>query len=222
MIMRSLSSVYVGFFSRNMSSHAKVPSSGRLTGKATSYLPSAGAAYAVTLTWALAASCTMWHVNGSGARGVGPKFTCTDAFLKPTCGNKVLPFRLSGRACGCETRLPSLKRLTVLAFSLFSSRFSNTATTLSRPNLRLPTVRFLSWKMAPSESKQMLSAVAPRIREEPAVEKPTLTTFLLILLLLLLPCTTGSATCTSSRTFTSNIYLPLLTPTLARAPAIKC
>mmetsp|Transcript_50235 Transcript_50235/g.112839 ORF Transcript_50235/g.112839 Transcript_50235/m.112839 type:complete len:341 (+) Transcript_50235:747-1769(+) len=58
-IFLSLSSVYKGFLSTNQSSQSKVPSSGRQTGKSTSYLPSFGVSYLVCTTSAFAASCTM-------------------------------------------------------------------------------------------------------------------------------------------------------------------
>mmetsp|Transcript_13534 Transcript_13534/g.35075 ORF Transcript_13534/g.35075 Transcript_13534/m.35075 type:complete len:323 (+) Transcript_13534:1267-2235(+) len=82
----SLNSVYCGLLAKKKSNHSKVPSSGRHTGKSTSYLPSLGAFHVTTSTSALAASCKVLHLNGNGVQGSGPKFMCTVMPLKVTVG----------------------------------------------------------------------------------------------------------------------------------------
>mmetsp|Transcript_26332 Transcript_26332/g.70274 ORF Transcript_26332/g.70274 Transcript_26332/m.70274 type:complete len:210 (+) Transcript_26332:380-1009(+) len=114
-------------------------------------------------------------------------------------------------------RAPPLKRLMVLKFGLALSR-------LSRQDTTSPLYSFfetltcdalpLKW---PSESKLALVSEESRSREEPAAEKP-------IFSRLWGYCPLGSAAeyfavDEDSTIFTSNIYRPDLTPTLARAPA---
>mmetsp|Transcript_28761 Transcript_28761/g.83200 ORF Transcript_28761/g.83200 Transcript_28761/m.83200 type:complete len:233 (-) Transcript_28761:532-1230(-) len=176
-IIRSLSSVYFWFCSRNVSSQSKVPSSGSPTGTRTSYLPSAGASASTTSASVLAAPCTIRHLKGKGANGSGPKFTCDVMFLKVTAGNRAFPFRRSGKACGWDNLRPSLKRLTVLKFACPSCKFKTTANTLplSEPDLSQHFVRTRLCSRE-SPSKQMLSLVSPRKRFESEVAKPTLRT----------------------------------------------
>mmetsp|Transcript_44068 Transcript_44068/g.116521 ORF Transcript_44068/g.116521 Transcript_44068/m.116521 type:complete len:270 (-) Transcript_44068:2-811(-) len=158
----------------------------------------------------------MRHANGRGLSGDGPKFTWSVAFLKVTAGKSALPFRASGSAWGCEARLPPTKRLTVLAFGLEASRFSSTDTTLSRPNFEATLVFFPLSKKQPSESKPTLPSL-PRISGAPAVAKPTFTRFLGFG-----PRVPSLVGFSCSRVLTSNMYRPLLTPVLARAPPSRC
>mmetsp|Transcript_1783 Transcript_1783/g.5468 ORF Transcript_1783/g.5468 Transcript_1783/m.5468 type:complete len:271 (-) Transcript_1783:442-1254(-) len=169
---RLLSSAYCGFFSRNQSSQSNVPSSGNRTGNRTSCLPSLGGAYAVTAESACAASCIIRQRKGSGTCGWGPKFTCTVMFLKVTVGNRVLPFKLSGNACGSAIRAPSLNIEIVLELELFSSRLRRTATVSPLPNLRETALRLRLNMRLPSESKHMLSSESPMMGIVPGVEKP--------------------------------------------------
>mmetsp|Transcript_3838 Transcript_3838/g.7653 ORF Transcript_3838/g.7653 Transcript_3838/m.7653 type:complete len:288 (-) Transcript_3838:706-1569(-) len=76
-IIWSLSSAYPGFLSWNILSHSNTPSSGRPTGKTTSYLPSlAGGLYSVMVASFAEASATMRQVKGRGVIGSFPRFTC--------------------------------------------------------------------------------------------------------------------------------------------------
>mmetsp|Transcript_13557 Transcript_13557/g.39010 ORF Transcript_13557/g.39010 Transcript_13557/m.39010 type:complete len:319 (-) Transcript_13557:12-968(-) len=214
--MRSLSSVYFGCFSRNVSRRSKVPSSGRPTGKTTSYLPPAGGSLLVTTTSALAASSNIRHAKGIFDSGVGPKFACVVTFLKVIAGNNALPFKHSGSDCGWHTRTPSLNKLIVFAFGLAESRFSTTARTAPCATLILPPsfVRvLLCTRLQVKTSKPMLSSESPTKRFEDAVENPTLRAYL---------CLCESGMFEYSTTFTSNMYRPLLTPILALTPARRC
>mmetsp|Transcript_59596 Transcript_59596/g.169365 ORF Transcript_59596/g.169365 Transcript_59596/m.169365 type:complete len:233 (-) Transcript_59596:247-945(-) len=219
--MRSLSSVYSGCFSRKRSSHSNVPSSGKPTGSSTSYAPPFGLGSVTTSQSTAAASWTARHLKGSSARVSGPKFTCTVTFRNVTAGKSGLPFNLSGIGCGWQMRTPSLKRLTVLAFGLAASRFNTTATTASRPKGSATLLEALLKVNMPTESKQKFSSVLPRRSVELDVEKPTRSTFA--------GCgrrppfwPPGSTAFTISTIFTSNMCLPDVTPTLARAPANRC
>mmetsp|Transcript_53238 Transcript_53238/g.148756 ORF Transcript_53238/g.148756 Transcript_53238/m.148756 type:complete len:242 (-) Transcript_53238:268-993(-) len=203
-IMRSLSSVYSGCFSRKRSSHSNVPSSGKPTGSSTSYAPPFGLGSVTTSQSTAAASWTARHLKGSSARVSGPKFTCTVTFRNVTAGKSGLPFNLSGIGCGWQMRVPSLKRLTVSAFGLAASRFSSTATTLSRPNPSATLLVVLLWVKDPATSKKKLSSEDPRTRPELDVEKPMRSTFVgcggrppF--------CPLVSAGCSSSTIFTSNM-----------------
>mmetsp|Transcript_120196 Transcript_120196/g.351272 ORF Transcript_120196/g.351272 Transcript_120196/m.351272 type:complete len:236 (-) Transcript_120196:397-1104(-) len=171
-IVRSLISVYWGFFWRKPSSQSKVPSSGRPTGKRTSYFPSLAPTGLRTSASSLATSCQVLHAKGRGAIGDGPKLTCKVTFLKFTCGKSAFSSRFSGRGWGCEMRTPSRKRLTVSELGLFLSRLSSTAMVWSRPKRWEVALRFLSAVKKPSESKHTLSSVSPKNREESCVEKP--------------------------------------------------
>mmetsp|Transcript_6800 Transcript_6800/g.16922 ORF Transcript_6800/g.16922 Transcript_6800/m.16922 type:complete len:235 (-) Transcript_6800:389-1093(-) len=177
-IALSDNSVYCGFLDKNTSRRSKVPSSGKPMGNIASYLPSFGVVAGKTSASASAMPCTMWHVNGNGADGAGPKFICSVTFLKLTCGCNTFPRRPSGNGCGVDTRLPSQKQLTVLPFGLSLSKFSNTPMTWSRAKCVLHWVRFPSAVKKPSESKQMLASFSPRKSELPQVEKPTRTSCL--------------------------------------------
>mmetsp|Transcript_90613 Transcript_90613/g.228385 ORF Transcript_90613/g.228385 Transcript_90613/m.228385 type:complete len:230 (+) Transcript_90613:488-1177(+) len=173
MMALSLSSVYCGFLAKKSSAHSNMPSSGRPTGKSTSYFPSLGTSLGVTTASTLAISWKLRHAKGSAAINVGPKLTCTVMFLKFTTGNNGFPCKPSGKSIGSEQRTPSLKRLTVLAFGLFLSRFKTRATTWSRL-MRCPlNSRFLSAVKQPSESKQTLASVSPRKSGESCVANPT-------------------------------------------------
>jgi len=71
-----------GFSLRKPSSQSKVPSSGRQTGNNTSRTPFVATAGGFgTSASAAAASWIMRTVNGRGAIGSGPKFTCRVMFL---------------------------------------------------------------------------------------------------------------------------------------------
>mmetsp|Transcript_7707 Transcript_7707/g.21624 ORF Transcript_7707/g.21624 Transcript_7707/m.21624 type:complete len:329 (-) Transcript_7707:314-1300(-) len=166
---RSLISVYPGFFSRYMSSQSKLPWSGRLTGKSTS--PSSVASYVVTSASVFKADPTMWHLKGSEHIGSGPKFVCSVMHLKATVGNMGLPCKLSGRACGCATRTPFLKRLIVLQFGLPFSRLMRHATTSPANNLSLTLARVALPLNRPVESKETLVSESSS-NDEPAIEKP--------------------------------------------------
>mmetsp|Transcript_86053 Transcript_86053/g.240592 ORF Transcript_86053/g.240592 Transcript_86053/m.240592 type:complete len:201 (+) Transcript_86053:1311-1913(+) len=84
---RSLSSVYLGLASRNMSSQSKGPSSGRPTGKSASYFPSFGTSGAGAISaWSLSAEPTMRHLKGNGSVGSGPKFGFKVTFLNAMVG----------------------------------------------------------------------------------------------------------------------------------------
>mmetsp|Transcript_80519 Transcript_80519/g.246094 ORF Transcript_80519/g.246094 Transcript_80519/m.246094 type:complete len:353 (+) Transcript_80519:1632-2690(+) len=211
--MRSLNSVYPAFFSSHKSSQSKVPSSGRPTGTTTSYLPSAGSCATATAVSALAASWTIRHVKGNGASGVGPKLVCTLTPLKLMCGNSALPLRLSGICCGCEMRNPFLNKLTVLKFELALSKLSKAATMSPRAKATPALRRVWLWTKLPSDSKHTPSLSAPTTKAEPAAEKPTLRTCA--------PFPRASEPAQHSRILASNMYLPLVKPTEALAPANK-
>mmetsp|Transcript_57797 Transcript_57797/g.154502 ORF Transcript_57797/g.154502 Transcript_57797/m.154502 type:complete len:246 (+) Transcript_57797:463-1200(+) len=200
--LRSLSSVYEGFFSRKASTTSNVPSSGMPTGN-TTVLFAAGAGAA--LVSAAEAPCTMRHLKGRGFIGLGPKFVCTVTLRKVICGKRGLPLSLSGNGIGSVTRTPSLKRLTVLAFSLVGSRLRSKPTTFSRQNLFacLGGDFFPSARKEPSPSKPMQSSPSPRMSDDPSVEKPSRTICFPHTLLRCPWCCLPSSGASTSTTFAS-------------------
>mmetsp|Transcript_91055 Transcript_91055/g.256631 ORF Transcript_91055/g.256631 Transcript_91055/m.256631 type:complete len:225 (+) Transcript_91055:224-898(+) len=126
----------------------------------------------------------------------------------------------SGNATGCVARTPSKKRLTVFLFWLFASKLIRTPTVWPRA-MRFPLESFfLSQVVKPSASKQMLSSVSPKKSEEPCVATPTFMTCLGMGAPRGVP-EAGSVDAIDSKMVASKRYLPLFTPTLARAPAMR-
>mmetsp|Transcript_58845 Transcript_58845/g.167016 ORF Transcript_58845/g.167016 Transcript_58845/m.167016 type:complete len:253 (-) Transcript_58845:667-1425(-) len=118
-----------------------------------------------------------------------------------------------------QARLPLTNRLTVKQLALEASRLRRTATMSPEPNF-LATVFFCSLPIhrVPSESKHTAWSPSPTSRDAVSIEKPSFSTcrdptFSL---------TWGSsAVLVFSITFTSYMYRPDFTPTLARAPASR-
>mmetsp|Transcript_50741 Transcript_50741/g.135298 ORF Transcript_50741/g.135298 Transcript_50741/m.135298 type:complete len:235 (+) Transcript_50741:2264-2968(+) len=116
-------------------------------------------------------------------------------------------------------RSPSLKMLIVFALGLEASKLSTTPMAWFTEN-RCETFVFLrSAVKNPSESKQTLSFVSPRKRDESWVEKPTRTCCRGRGTRVFLPI--GSCGFRASMIFTSYMYLPCFTPVLARDPATR-
>mmetsp|Transcript_69431 Transcript_69431/g.175009 ORF Transcript_69431/g.175009 Transcript_69431/m.175009 type:complete len:264 (-) Transcript_69431:3-794(-) len=118
-------------------------------------------------------------------------------------------------------RSPSRNKLKVLAFGLLGSKLTTTAITWSRVNLCEAGVFFLPTQNEPSESKQTWSSLSPSTKGEFEVEKPTRSSCRGAGARPRPPPAEDSAGFNASTIFTSNMYLPAFTPTLARAPAMR-
>mmetsp|Transcript_143185 Transcript_143185/g.457464 ORF Transcript_143185/g.457464 Transcript_143185/m.457464 type:complete len:240 (+) Transcript_143185:538-1257(+) len=220
MILRSESSTYCGFCSKKESNHSKVPSSGKPTGRTTSYFPSLPSGAFALMASASAAAPSMRHLKGSALIGSGPQFVSTLTLRKARCGKSVFPWRPSGKACGWQARTPSMNKLMVLLFSLLASKFSRTPTVWSRKNFLQTGFLVLPMQQPPSVSKKTCSSLSPSTSGEPAVEKPT-RTMALLAGAPLRPKPPASGRGKTSKILVSNMYLPAFMPTFARAPAMR-
>mmetsp|Transcript_57201 Transcript_57201/g.145269 ORF Transcript_57201/g.145269 Transcript_57201/m.145269 type:complete len:202 (-) Transcript_57201:258-863(-) len=183
MILRSLSSSYSGFFSRNRSTKSKKPSDGSPTGTTTLYFaPAEGRALRLDDSASAAErSPNIRHLKGrdlsAGVRSA-PKFTRRVMFLKLIVGMKTFPSNCSGIFCGSHARTPSRKREMVLALGLSRSRLRTTPITLSPQGLQTLLGCFKSTPGTratknPPWSKFMLPPASPSSTADSARENPT-------------------------------------------------